>query len=571
MKTFKILLFTILGILFWQCSDDDDAPIIPENVSNLTAEVADGQVTLNWNTGDASVKNYSITFEPSGAVMTRENPPVVIDQLINGLEYTFNVKARSATDHLSEGTTITAVPMGKNSGEGVPFVGDVLLETQADVDDWNENFTYVVGDFTVQGDDITNLQPLQNLDSIVGKLKIQFTGVSNLDGLEGIKKVTNSLVIWGNASLTDNNALSNITELGNDLTLMNNDILENIDGLSGVQSIATDIYIGLKGWQNPPGAGPNPALIDFCGLEPVASNNGIGGAVFIGNNAYNPTGDDLANGNCQGDPSVPLNVVNFSAIPGDMVVSLSWELPADASINNFELTFSPDGAAPISIANNETNYEVTGLTNNTEYTFTLVSVSDTGTSSGATATATPGGTVFDGDVQLGSQAEIDAFPSNYTTVTGKLQIFGGDVVDLSPLSNITTVEGKLEILQTAILQSFDGLQVETTGSNVYIADNASLSDMTALSSLTSIGKDLAVLGNPLITSLDGFENVTYIDRHIYIGAEGWQNPPGDNGNILLSDFCALKTVLESGGFDGDYFVDFNAYNPTMQEIIDNCN
>ncbi|GAA4272664.1 hypothetical protein GCM10022258_19580 [Aquimarina gracilis] len=51
-------------------------------------------------------------------------------------------------------------------------------------------------------------------------------------------------------------------------------------------------------------------------------------------------------------------------------------------------------------------------------------------------------TVFDGNLQLETQAKVNAINPNIARITGKIQIFGDNITDLTPLANITTVDGK---------------------------------------------------------------------------------------------------------------------------------
>ena len=85
----------------------------------------------------------------------------------------------------------------------------------------------------------------------------------------------------------------------------------------------------------------------------------------------------------------PANVINLSSVAGNTQIILTWEIPDNASISELELTYSPDGGSPILIAKEETTYTVTGLTNGTEYRFTLTSKNENLRSSGTTVTIMP--------------------------------------------------------------------------------------------------------------------------------------------------------------------------------------
>ncbi len=85
----------------------------------------------------------------------------------------------------------------------------------------------------------------------------------------------------------------------------------------------------------------------------------------------------------------PAAVTNFLAIAGEESVALSWTHSDASNTTGYELTYSPDGETAIAIDKDVRSYSVTGLTNDTEYTFSIVAVNDDLTSSAATATATP--------------------------------------------------------------------------------------------------------------------------------------------------------------------------------------
>ncbi len=92
------------------------------------------------------------------------------------------------------------------------------------------------------------------------------------------------------------------------------------------------------------------------------------------------------------DTTAPTNVTKFVASPADGQVTLSWTNPADADFDGVTITMTPaagDLATAKTIKKSEiaygstglATYTVTGLTNGTEYTFTIVSVDASGNKS----------------------------------------------------------------------------------------------------------------------------------------------------------------------------------------------
>ncbi|MDR1120933.1 MAG: PQQ-binding-like beta-propeller repeat protein [Dysgonamonadaceae bacterium] len=80
--------------------------------------------------------------------------------------------------------------------------------------------------------------------------------------------------------------------------------------------------------------------------------------------------------------------VNLAAIPGDKTVRLVWTKPANEAFTGYELNVSP-GDNKMSINKDDEEYEVTGLTNDVAYTFTLTAIYPNGHSTEAIVAATP--------------------------------------------------------------------------------------------------------------------------------------------------------------------------------------
>ncbi|MFY0630010.1 MAG: T9SS type A sorting domain-containing protein [Flavobacteriaceae bacterium] len=198
------------------------------------------------------------------------------------------------------------------------FVGDVVLISQTDVDDFASN----------------------NYDSIDGNLAVPFfSDVSDLSGLISIKSVTGSVVIWNEPQITslqglnnletiggefkisdlsivDFDELSSLKEIGGNLTISNNSVLSHIDGLKNLDRINGYLeinknallvsinglesldHIGIGDGATADCGGPNnqvsnasiiitcnPALQECCLLNRVI--NSVTGVVEIANNSTN--------------------------------------------------------------------------------------------------------------------------------------------------------------------------------------------------------------------------------------------------------------------------------------------
>jgi hypothetical protein len=88
------------------------------------------------------------------------------------------------------------------------------------------------------------------------------------------------------------------------------------------------------------------------------------------------------------DALVPTPPTNASATPGNAEATVSWTAPTDtggSAITGYTVTGDPGGSC--SVAGDVTECTITGLTNGTEYTFTVVATNDEGDSPPSIASA----------------------------------------------------------------------------------------------------------------------------------------------------------------------------------------
>ena len=103
--------------------------------------------------------------------------------------------------------------------------------------------------------------------------------------------------------------------------------------------------------------------------------------------------------------------------------------------------------------------------------------------------------------------------------------------------------------------------------NLTLTDNSDhvfqINDLTPLLQLTSIGGDLIIDDNPILSTLDGLDNILTIGGNILIQ----DNPLLD----LPADFCGVFPVLNPPtGLTGTFTTTGNGLNPTSAEVITAC-
>jgi hypothetical protein len=87
--------------------------------------------------------------------------------------------------------------------------------------------------------------------------------------------------------------------------------------------------------------------------------------------------------------TTPAAPTGLTAMSGNRSALLSWSAPADggSAITSYLVTVSPPGDAPIEVLAPDTFLNVTGLTNETSYTFTVAAVNAAGTGSASESSA----------------------------------------------------------------------------------------------------------------------------------------------------------------------------------------
>lgn len=161
--------------------------------------------------------------------------------------------------------------------------------------------------------------------------------------------------------------------------------------------------------------------------------------------------------------------------------------------------------------------------------------------------------------EFSSQASIDSFCTENTSVVGDVVIFGQDIDNLEGLSclnnvqdsvhimftNITSVYGlkflteirdELVITRNPKLKTLDGLgNIPTLHSTLEVSFNVSLEDTHGLEHIQEIEGDLIFSGNPFLRDMEGLANLEYVGGSVSII---------DNDELL--SFDGLSSVEEIG-------------------------
>lgn len=151
--------------------------------------------------------------------------------------------------------------------------GYVLLSTQEEVNAFAieyPNCTELSATLEINGTNITDLSPLNNLTIIYSSFRIESTQVTSLTGLNNLEYIGGFFIIKNNSQLTSVTALSNLTSAH--LTISYNNSLTSLSGLNNLTSSS-----GLS-------ISDNPALASISALNGLTSINNYGSLLIARNN-----------------------------------------------------------------------------------------------------------------------------------------------------------------------------------------------------------------------------------------------------------------------------------------------
>lgn len=170
--------------------------------------------------------------------------------------------------------------------------------------------------------------------------------------------------------------------------------------------------------------------------------------------------------------------------------------------------------------------------------------------------------IFEGDVELKSQIEVDDFGANkYTRINGNLTIESEynlvSIDNLSPLKDLNYISGNLTIAYNDELESLKGLNdLSVVGEELNIGANEKLENISDLSALKTVGGALKLTSNSF-GDVSGLENITSITSLYIKGNKNLANLDALSNvtevknvleitnNDVLVDYCGLLSILKN--------------------------
>ncbi len=176
-----------------------------------------------------------------------------------------------------------------------------------------------------------------------------------------------------------------------------------------------------------------------------------------------------------------------------------------------------------------------------------------------------------GNYYFFSQAEVDSFLADYpdcSDLQGSVSIHGSDIVDLSGLSQVTSISGNLNIgndygdsaVGNPLLSSLTGLEnlTEIGGTLMIIRKNESLSNLDGLDNLTSIGGALLIgisyshtaRNIEALTNIKALSNLTSVGGQLYISSTWLTNLEGLENLSSIGGSFEIWSNVALGNFAG---------------------
>ncbi|WP_034057934.1 hypothetical protein [Lacinutrix jangbogonensis] len=278
-----VLLICVLPVAFTSCKDDED--VTPAQVVASIDKVFDGNAVLS---SQAQVNDFAA-----------ENYNTIDGDLLIG----FNASSTQMSDitSLSQLTSIRAIG-GKLNISNNPILSNI---------EGLNALNFIRGLEFRKNAIITTLSPLVNVLELTFLQVEDNDALKNMEGLSGVANIQQYAIVRRNADLlslnglnnleaiedgqfsitespllTNISALSNLKLIGGTLSI-NFTPLTSLNGLSSVESLGGDMFFSF-----------NTQLNDYCALNNLIIQNTYSEEINALGNAYDPTVQDIIDGNC---------------------------------------------------------------------------------------------------------------------------------------------------------------------------------------------------------------------------------------------------------------------------------
>ena len=381
--TFTIIATNIVGDSTDSSASSSITPYtVPGSPTDISGVVANGQATISWSAptsnGGSAITGYTVTSSPGGysATVGRTSSSATVTGLSNGTGYTFTVVAINAAGNSSASSASSAltpytVPGAPTDVSGVVGARQVTVYWTVPTSNGGSSITgYVVNSL------------FGGFSSTVGRTATSAT-ITGLTGGVSYRFTVTAVNAAGNSSASSASSAvtpytvpgtpTDVMALAGDRRAIISWTAPTDNGGSTITGYTVTSVFG--GYSATVSSSETSATITNMTPEVAYTFR-----VVATNAAGNSTASSATNSVIPYTvPGIPTNV---SAIAGNGQATVSWLAPADdggLTITGYTVTSSPGGFTS-TVSGTSSSATVTGLSNGTAYTFTIVATNADGDS-----------------------------------------------------------------------------------------------------------------------------------------------------------------------------------------------
>jgi len=204
---------------------------------------------------------------------------------LNGLQ---NLKSISGDLYLGQNESLTTIA----ALEQLTCIGDyVSIQQNPELKNLKglEKITELPDELRIdRNPKLADLNGLSNLENVMGNIYVGSNPLLNdLEAFSKIDTIQAGFEIEYNIGLTDMTGLDNLSTVNGDLVITANRIV-NLNGLENLTEINGSLQIYNNSW-----------LYGWCALQNLFVADGLNGFKLFGNCSFNPTVQDIIDGNCK--------------------------------------------------------------------------------------------------------------------------------------------------------------------------------------------------------------------------------------------------------------------------------
>lgn len=382
---------------------------------------------------------------------------------------------------------LSVMLLGKLTVQAQPCLPDgITFDYQYEIDGFPNNYpncTQVGGPVYIHGENILNLDGLNQIAFIGEDLSIWGTSITSFSGLSNLGTIGGDLIIAGNPLVEDFSGFSALNTINGSLSVLFNENLLSFEGLESITSLSG---LGVEG---------NDSLQDYSGLNNLHS---VSGGFSLMNNA---------------------SLVDFSGLYTLNSVSAGLRIENTGIIDFHGLDSLSIIGGKLTVRNDSSLLNFAGLTNVTSIA---------------------------GTMEIVSNSSIKNFLGleNLNSIGGNLAISANDsLVSLDGLEGLLGIIGTLSIDKHQELTNINSLSnLFYVGEDIWIYNNKSLKSLEGIDNISAGSiRHLRIFDNDSLETCNVQSVCEYLQAPngvvtIYSNAQGCNNPS------QIADSCGFELL-----------------------------